>query len=258
MVRPSMRGGVPVFSRPVRGISSRRRVASRSDGGSPARPPAKFSRPTWMRPPRKVPGGQHHGRRGEADAGAVTTPATRPCSTCRSATSCWNTSSPGCASTARADGLAIQLAIGLRARGAHRRTLAGIQRAELDAGRIGGAAPSRRPAHRSRAPGGPCRCRRWPDCSSSRPTVSMLCVSSRVRAPRRAAASAASTPACPPPTTITWYRPASRMGCIIASGTGRAASAGARNRQYLPGCWYHICRSTSPLRTGAVGLRPAR
>ncbi|MEO6169403.1 MAG: alpha/beta fold hydrolase [Lysobacter sp.] len=58
------------------------------------------------------------------------------------------------------------------------------------------------------------------------PTVSMLCVSSSVRAPRRAAASAASTPACPPPTTITSYLPASFMAAIVgrlrpgASGNG--------------------------------------
>ena len=35
------------------------------------------------------------------------------------------------------------------------------------------------------------------------PSVSMLCVSSSVRAPMRAAASAASVPAWPPPTTMT-------------------------------------------------------
>ncbi len=46
------------------------------------------------------------------------------------------------------------------------------------------------------------------------PTVSMFCVSSSVRAPRRAAASAASTPACPPPTTITSYRPAISMALL--------------------------------------------
>ncbi len=36
------------------------------------------------------------------------------------------------------------------------------------------------------------------------PSASMLCVNSRVRAPARDAASAASAPACPPPTTMTW------------------------------------------------------
>ena len=37
----------------------------------------------------------------------------------------------------RADRLLVQRAVGLRARRAHRRTLAGIERAELDAGAIG-------------------------------------------------------------------------------------------------------------------------
>jgi hypothetical protein len=55
-------------------------------------------------------------------------------------------------------------------------------------------APWLRPAHRSRAPGDPCRCRRWRGCSSSTPRVSMFCVSSSVWQPMRAAARAASVP----------------------------------------------------------------
>ena len=39
----------------------------------------------------------------------------------------------------------------------------------------------------------------------SRPILSNVCVTSRVEAPIRAAARAASMPACPPPTTITSY-----------------------------------------------------
>ncbi len=77
MVRPSMRGGVPVFSRPMRGASSRRRVASRSDGGSPARPPEKFSSPTWMRPPRNVPAVSTTARAAKRMPVAVTTAAMR-------------------------------------------------------------------------------------------------------------------------------------------------------------------------------------
>ncbi|MCY1444654.1 hypothetical protein D9M71_611370 [compost metagenome] len=38
-VRPSIRGGVPVFRRPTRSGSSRRRLARAMAGGSPARPP---------------------------------------------------------------------------------------------------------------------------------------------------------------------------------------------------------------------------
>ena len=43
------------------------------------------------------------------------------------------------------------------------------------------------------------------------PKVSMLCVSSRVLCPKRAAASAASVPAWPPPITMTSYSFAKRM-----------------------------------------------
>ncbi len=38
IVRPSRRGGVPVFSRPTGSSSSRNRAPSRLAGGSPARP----------------------------------------------------------------------------------------------------------------------------------------------------------------------------------------------------------------------------
>jgi hypothetical protein len=40
MVRPSMRGGVPVFSRPCGSFSSFSRADSETAGGSPARPAA--------------------------------------------------------------------------------------------------------------------------------------------------------------------------------------------------------------------------
>ena len=134
----------------------------------------------------------------------VTTPRTRVALDDRDPpTSCWNSVRFGWFSMQAADGRAGTAPVGLGARGAHRRALAGVEGAELDAGARPRRAPWRRPARRSRAPGGPCRCRRWPGCSSSAPRVSMLCVSSSVRAPMRAAASAASVPACPPPTTMT-------------------------------------------------------
>jgi hypothetical protein len=40
MLRPSMRGGVPVFRRPCGSLSSFRRAESDTAGGSPARPAA--------------------------------------------------------------------------------------------------------------------------------------------------------------------------------------------------------------------------
>src|SRR5690606_25207880 len=51
------------------------------------------------------------------------------------------------------------------------------------------------------------------------PSVSMLCVSSKVAQPMRAAASAASVPACPPPTTMTSNSFGYSMGHLAISGT---------------------------------------
>ena len=53
--RPSMRGGVPVLSRPCGNFSAFRRADSVTAGGSPARPAAWWLRPTCTRPSRKVP-----------------------------------------------------------------------------------------------------------------------------------------------------------------------------------------------------------
>ena len=53
-----------------------------------------------------------------------------------------------CLETA-ADGALVELAVGLRASGAHRRSLARIEGAELDARAVRRRAPWRRRAHRS-------------------------------------------------------------------------------------------------------------
>ena len=62
---------------------------------------------------------------------------------------------------------------------------------------------SDRLAHRPRGPDDPCPNRRSRDCTTSRRSVSSLCVSNRVLAPKRADAAAASQPAWPPPITMT-------------------------------------------------------
>ncbi len=54
-VRASIRGGVPVFKRSTLKGNSRKRSASAIEGGSPARPPLKFSKPICIWPPKKVP-----------------------------------------------------------------------------------------------------------------------------------------------------------------------------------------------------------
>ena len=61
MVRPSSRGGVPVFSRPS-GKPRRIRVSdSFTAGASPTRPAGIFCSPQWIRPAEEGAGGQDHG-----------------------------------------------------------------------------------------------------------------------------------------------------------------------------------------------------
>ena len=133
MLRPSIRGGVPVFSRPTESGSSRRRAASLFDGGSPARPPAWLSRPTWIFPPRNVPTVNTTVRARNSMPLNVTHPTTRSASSTRSAASCWKSCKFGCVSSSRRMAALVELAVGLRPSGAYRRPLAGIQGAQLDA-----------------------------------------------------------------------------------------------------------------------------
>ena len=55
MVRPSRRGGVPVFRRVSRRPSFFRDSPRRTEAGSPLRPAVYCCSPQWMRPLRKVP-----------------------------------------------------------------------------------------------------------------------------------------------------------------------------------------------------------
>ncbi len=69
MVRPSMRGGVPVLSRPVRGISSRSR-AGKAQRWWIARAAAREILEADMdAAAEKCAGGEHHGARGKRNAG---------------------------------------------------------------------------------------------------------------------------------------------------------------------------------------------
>jgi hypothetical protein len=93
-----------------------------------------------------------------------------------------------------ADGALVELAVGLGARRPHRRALAGVQGAELD--------PARSMARAMAPPSASISLTRWPlpmppiaGLQLIWPSASMLCVTSSVRQPMRAAASAASVPA---------------------------------------------------------------
>ena len=141
MVRPSRRGGVPVFSRPS-AKPCRSRVADRPRAGaSPMRPAGICVSPIWIRPRKNVPvvstaapqakaptvgrhARQRHGR------STMSRSCASPSTTVRFVV----------AGEFRLHGGAIELAVGLRARTAHRRTLAPVQHPELDAAGVGDAA----------------------------------------------------------------------------------------------------------------------
>ena len=55
MLRPSNRGGVPVFSRPTGKFNSLNRAANAVADGQPTRPPVLCLSPMWMTPAKKVP-----------------------------------------------------------------------------------------------------------------------------------------------------------------------------------------------------------
>ncbi len=130
-------------------------------------------------------GGQHHGSRRRF---LRRSPSSTPVDACRPSKSGLPRSLRGfpdrkSAQQCRLHCRAIKRAIGLGAGPAHRRALAAVEQAKLDARRIRHAAHQARPAHRSRAPDGPCPPRQWRDCRTSRPGCRERWVSSRVRAP---------------------------------------------------------------------------
>ena len=90
MLRPSMRGGVPVFKRPCGSFNSFRRADSVTAGGSPARPALWCCRPMCTRPSRKVPAVSTTADAANRTPDCVTAPVTRPPSTVRSSTAAWN------------------------------------------------------------------------------------------------------------------------------------------------------------------------
>ncbi len=141
IVRPSSRGGVPVLSRPS-AKPARRKVCDRpSDGASPTRPAGIFSSPIWISPPRKVPvvrttrPAADLAAVAEHDAADAAGPIERQI--LGGALNDRETVDLGQQCRHRR---AVELAVGLGARAAHRRPLAAVEQAELDAGAVDGAA----------------------------------------------------------------------------------------------------------------------
>ena len=194
MVRPSMRGGVPVFSRPCGSFSSLSRAASEIDGGSPARPAGWFGSPHGpVRSGRCRRSGPRHALRKRRPSW-VTAPATRSPSRMRSSTACWKSQRFGWFSRR------VRMACRYRTRSA-------CARVARTAGpllefRMRNWMPASSVAAAIAPPSASISLTRWPlpippidGLQDICPRVSMLWVSSSVRAPIRAAASAASVPA---------------------------------------------------------------
>ena len=118
----------------------------------------------------KGAGGQHHRAGGEAGGRPPGEPPRHPAvrRASRSSASPSITVEVCVARIACLHRAGVELAVGLGARTAHRRALAAVEHAELDARRGRRPGPSGRRGRRSRGPDGPCRARRSPDCTTSR------------------------------------------------------------------------------------------
>ena len=195
---------MPVFRRPVRNGRSRKRFARVFAGGSPARPPWYPDSPTWILPARNVPTvNTTHGARNSRPP-CVTTPAIRPPSITRSSTGCWNR----CRLSAPSSRGRMTPLYRLRSICARVARTAGPLRAL----RMRNCIPLRSAAAAMTPPRASISFTRWPlpippmaGLHDICPRVSILWVNNRVLMPMRAAARAASVPAWPPPTIITWY-----------------------------------------------------
>ena len=213
IVLPSSRGGVPVLSRPS-AKPARSSVRERpSAGASPTRPAGICRSPIWMSPRRKVPVVSTTAPAPNSRPSVRRTPVTRRPATRRSSTSPAIDRQVGHRFDRRLHGRGIELAVGLGARAAHRRALAAVEHAELDAAGV------RHAAHEAVE-----RVDLAHEMALSEPADRRIarhgadgrgrCVTRAVRAPMRAAAAAASQPAWPPPTTITSYRASIGIFCV--------------------------------------------
>ena len=203
-VLASIRAGVPVFRRPTGSFNSRKRSASLIEGWSPARPPFELSKPMWITPPKKVPEVSTTVLVRKIMPVEVTTAQALPFSTKMSSAPCWNKSKLGWFSRV------WRMAALYKIRSAWARvarTAAPLRlfktRNWMPALSVANAmAPPRASISRTK-----CDLPIPPIAGLQLiwPKVSILCVNNNVCAPIRAAARAASVPACPPPMTTTSY-----------------------------------------------------
>ena len=202
MLRPSMRGGVPVFSRPTANPRSRSLRASAFGGRVPGATPLVVPEPHVDASAEEGADGHHHARGLDAHPDPGHHPAHRIPVHEEIGDGLLEQREPGRAFEHPAHVAAVQRTVDLGAGRAHRGTLARVQGAEVDPAVVRG--------QRHRPAEGvdfldevPLPIPPMAGLQLICPSVSMLWVSSSVCAPARAAASAASVPAWPPPTTIT-------------------------------------------------------
>ena len=139
IVVPSSRGGVPVLRRPS-AKPARSSVRDRPiDGASPTRPAGICRSPIWMRPRRKVPVVSTTAPAPNMRPSARRTPVTRA-STNEVIHLAFDDRQIRRLPDRRLHRRCVKLAVGLGARAAHRRSLAAIEHAKLDAAGIRDAA----------------------------------------------------------------------------------------------------------------------
>ena len=199
---PSIRAGVPVFRRPLGRPRSINRSANLMDGGSPARPAEKWSRPIWTRPFKNVPLQITTLFAENRHPVLLTTPQTRLFSTIKSSAAIWKTK--------RLGWFSMRLRIATRYR--FRSIWARVARTAgpFDRFKIRNWIPAASVTTPIAPPIASTSLTRWPlpmppidGLHDNCPIVSILCVIRSVFAPILAEAKAASAPAWPQPTTTT-------------------------------------------------------
>ena len=140
MVRPSRRGGVPVFRRPRRKPARAIVADSAVDAFSFSRPAGNDISPICIRPRRKVPVVRTAAPQITRRPSPRMTAEIAPPRNSRSATSASSTCSPRCSRGCLLHGGGIKSSIRLGPRTPHGRPLLAVEKPELDSGSVGDAA----------------------------------------------------------------------------------------------------------------------
>ena len=195
-LRPSMRGGVPVFSRPVTKPWRCSERASATAGRSPMRPARQLSSPRWMTPRRNVPVVITTAPQAKARPSTSVSPGDRAVGVEDDVVGlALDDLEPALLAQQRADRPCVELAVGPWALGP--RTAGPLLALSMR-----NWMPARSIARAMTPSSASISHTRWPlprppmaGLQDIAPIVALRCVTSRVEAPQRAAAAAASVPA---------------------------------------------------------------